>query len=374
MEHLPSRVALVYDRVNKWGGAEQVLLALHELFPAAPLFTGVSNPRTALWSQVFPRVIPTFIQHFPFASSHHEYYPWLMPVGFESLSFSGFDAVISVTSADAKGIITSPNTFHLCYCLTPTRYLWSHENFYSGRMPAGLRTLARPVFSYLKSWDLIAAQRPDAIVSISKTVQNRVRQYYHLDSPVVYPPVATAQFAASKPQVVPSPYFLYVGRLVAYKRPDVVVAAFNQLNVPLVVVGVGGLSSRLKAMAKPHIRFLDYVAPDELAGLYQHCEALIFFHEEDFGLVAVEAQAAGAPVIALRKGGASEIVVPGTGVLIDSDSPRALQTVVESWPKYRFDPKFIQKHASNFSKAHFNQKFVKVMSTLWTAWQRTLTS
>lgn len=120
MENLPGRVALVYDWVNTWGGAERVLLALHDLFPAAPLFTAVYNSRTAPWASVFPEVIPTFLNRFPRASASHELYPWLTPLAFESLDFRGYDAVISVTSADAKGIITSPSTFHLCYCLTPT--------------------------------------------------------------------------------------------------------------------------------------------------------------------------------------------------------------------------------------------------------------
>ena len=158
MADLPSRVALIYDRVNKWGGAERVLLALHEMFPDAPLYTSVYNPATAGWAKVFPAVIPTFLQKFPLAKSNHELYPWLTPMAFETLKFDDYDIVISVTSADAKGIITKPGTFHLCYCLTPTRYLWSHEEFYKSQTSP----LFHPLFNYLKSWDLIASRRPDA--------------------------------------------------------------------------------------------------------------------------------------------------------------------------------------------------------------------
>src|SRR3989344_1790311 len=174
MADLPRRIAIVYDHVNKWGGAERVLLALHEMFPQAPLYTAVYDADRAPWAEVFSKIIPTFLQKFPFAKNNHEFYPWLTPMAFESLNFDNYDLVISVTSADAKGIITKPGTFHLCYCLTPTRYLWRHDDFYkSHTFP-----LVHPLFTYLKSWDLVASRRPDAYLAISKTVQNRISKYY----------------------------------------------------------------------------------------------------------------------------------------------------------------------------------------------------
>ncbi len=179
------KVALVYDRVNKWGGAERVLLALKSLFPDAPLYTSVYNSDNAKWAEVFS-VKSSFLQKFPGARKLHEYYAPLMPMAFESFDFSEFDAVISVTSEAAKGIITKPETFHLCVCLTPTRYLWSgYDEYFKNPV---LKFVSWPVVRYLKMWDKIAAQRPDQIVSISETVRDRVEKYYNRSSEVIYPP------------------------------------------------------------------------------------------------------------------------------------------------------------------------------------------
>ena len=188
-------VALVYDRVNKWGGAERVLLSLNKLFPKAPLYTSVYNQETSSWAKIFPKVIPSFLQKIPFAKSHHEVLPFLMPIAFESFNFSGFDLVISVTSEAAKGIITPPGTIHICYCLTPTRYLWSGYNEYFTN-PL-LKELSLPIVSYLQDWDQTAANRPDVMVGISKTVCTRIKKYYHRDSKLIYPPVDVDRFSFS---------------------------------------------------------------------------------------------------------------------------------------------------------------------------------
>ncbi|MDO8487931.1 MAG: glycosyltransferase family 4 protein, partial [bacterium] len=252
MADIPKRIALVYDRVNKWGGAERVLLALHELFPQAPLYTAVYNPQSAGWARVFPAVIPSWLQHAPGASTRHELYPWLTPLAFESFDFKEYDAVISISSADAKGILTQPGTFHLCYCLTPTRYLWSHAHLYQSQVS----DLASPIFSYLKQWDKIASHRPDAYVAISKTVQERITNYYGLPSTVVYPPVDVQALAKTYDPPVQRDYFLWVGRLVAYKRAQLIVETFNDLQLPLVIIGLGDLADKLKQMARANIHLL----------------------------------------------------------------------------------------------------------------------
>src|SRR3990167_11390280 len=175
------RVALAYDRVNKWGGAERVLLALHEIFPNAPLFTAVYNSETSKWAEVFPKVIPSFLQKIPFAKTRHEFLGTFTPLAFETFDFSDYDLVISVTSEAAKGIITRPGTFHICYCLTPTRYLWSHHDFYFKNPPDSFKKyplfslLSKPIVSYLRNWDLVAAQRPDIIVAQSTEVKKRIK-------------------------------------------------------------------------------------------------------------------------------------------------------------------------------------------------------
>jgi glycosyltransferase involved in cell wall biosynthesis len=373
MDRIPKRVALVYDRVNKWGGAERVMLALHELFPTAPLYTSVYEHSRAAWAEVFPRVVTSFLQHVPFASSHHEFFPYLTPLAFESFDFSQYQAVISVTSADAKSIITQPGTFHLCYCLTPTRYLWSHREEYKRQLGGVLEFVSRPSFKYLKYWDKIAAARPDYYVSISHTVKDRIQKYYGIESDVVYPPVDVNRFSGKTTPNQFKDYFLYVGRMVPYKRADVVVKAFNRTKLPLVVVGSGNLSwdagtyeSELMRTAGPNIHFLGHVSETELVSLYKNCRAFIFFHEEDFGIVPVEAQAAGKPVIGLNRGGLTETVINGqTGILLDSDSDQALAGAVTNFRPEKFVSAAIKKHAEKFSLERFNQEFVKVLSSKW---------
>ncbi len=369
MADLPTRIALVYDRVNKWGGAERVLLALHELFPQAPLYTAVYDSQKADWAQVFPSVIPTFLQKFPLAQSHHELYPWATPLAFESLNLDLYDVVISVTSADAKGIITKPKTFHLCYCLTPTRYLWSHAQFYQDQLGAG--NLTSPLFNYLKRWDTVAASRPDAYLAISQTVKDRIAQYYHRDSEVVYPPVDVDTFSQPAASPAIADYFLWVGRLVAYKRAQIVVETFNELRLSLVVVGLGSLADRLRQIAANNIHLLGHLPEAELTRYYQHAQGLIFFHEEDFGIVPVEAMAAGTPIIGLNSGGVSETVIQGkTGILIN-DSPQELKNAILNWHQHQFDSTVIKSHAQKFSKVRFQQEFLQALTIQWQKYQIT---
>lgn len=361
MADIPRRIALVYDRVNKWGGAERVLLALHELFPQAPLFTAVYDSDLAQWAKVFPEVITTFLQKFPYAKSNHELYPWLTPLAFESLRFDDYDIVISVTSADAKGIITKPGTFHLCYCLTPTRYLWSHADIY-GTAKYG------PVFAYLKRWDKIASHRPDAYIAISKTVQDRISKYYGLDSQLIYPPVEINLPILEQP--VHKDYFLWVGRLVTYKRIQIIVEVFNDLKQPLVIIGLGQLADKLRQKARENIYFLGWQSEEELSRYYQHARGLIFWHEEDFGIIPVEAMAVGTPVIGLNRGGVSETVIHGvTGYLIE-DSREQLKSAILNFNRAGFDSLIIKDHAQKFAKDRFKREFSQALIRAYSSWRR----
>ena len=180
------KVAIVYDRVNKWGGAERVLLALHEMFPDAPLYTSVYDSKKAPWARVFPKIYTSFLQYLPFAKSNHELLAPLMPLVFESFNFDNYDLVISVTSEAAKGIKTNSGTLHVCYCLTPTRYLWSHyEDYFKNPV---FKLVTKPIINYLKNWDKKAAQRPDVMIAISTEVKNRIKKYYGRDSEIIFPP------------------------------------------------------------------------------------------------------------------------------------------------------------------------------------------
>lgn len=353
------KVALVYDRVNKIGGIERALVALHKLFPKAPLYTSVYNPKTAPWAKVF-KVIPSFLQRIPAFRTRHEMIPFLMPLAFESFNFDEYDVVISITSEAAKGIITKPGTFHLCYCLTPTRYLWSgYQEYFSSPV---FRFFSLPLVSYLREWDQIAAQRPDFYLAISKNVQKRIRQYYGRDSEVIYPPVDTNKWQMANGKWRIEKYFLIVSRLVKYKRTEVAIKAFNQLELPLKIVGVGNQMNRLKKMAKGNIEFLGQLTDEELLGYYQGCQAAIFPQEEDFGLVPLEVQACGKPVIAYRGGGAQETVVEGkTGLFFSPQTAKALIGVVRRFKVENFRPETCRKNAEKFSQERFKKEIKKII-------------
>ncbi len=371
------KIALVYDRVNKFGGAERVLQALHKIWPEAPLFTAVWNPKTASWSKIF-QITPSFLQKLPFLKNNHEVFPFLMPFAFESFDFSGFDVVLSITSAEAKGIITKPSTLHICYCLTPTRYLWSGRKYYQENMQFGLlnplaKLVAQPLLARLKKWDQVACFRPDYYLAISRQVQARIKKYYQQDSEVIYPGIDLDRFKLAQKQI-DRDYFLVVSRLVSYKRVDLVIKAFNQLGWPLKIIGSGKEKSKLKALAKDNITFIDQNLTDQtLLGYYQNCLALVFAGQEDLGLVALEAQACGRPVICLAKGGMPETVKEGkTGLLFKKQTSKSLLVALKKFDKNRFKDKDCVNNASKFSQQEFIKNFKRKVEELWHIHQKSL--
>ena len=348
------KVAIVYDRVNKWGGAERVLLALHEMFPKAPLYTSVYDVEHASWAKVFPKIKTSFLQNIPFAKTNHEFFPILMPLAFESFDFSKFDLVISVTSEAAKGIKTGPKTYHVCYCLTPTRYLWSGYNqYFKGDT---FKALTKPIVSILRRWDKKAANRPDKIIAISTEVQKRIKKYYSRESEIVFPPVSVSSYKSKK--IKNKEYFLLVSRLdYGYKKVDLAIKAFNKLNLPLVIVGTGRLENKLKSLAKKNILFTGRLDEKELKKYYQNAKALIMPQEEDFGIVAVEAQGYGVPVIAFQDGGAHDTVIDGkTGILFESQTVKSLMRAVKKFAKMRFSERILTSNAERFSKKVFKKQ------------------
>ncbi len=353
------KVAIVYDRVNKWGGAERVLLTLHEMFPDAPLYTSVYDEKGAPWAKVFPKIITSFLQKVPRARRNHEYLPLLMPLAFESFNFDGYDLVISVTSEAAKGIITKGHTKHISYCLTPTRYLWSHYDEYLGN--GNLKKISKPAISYLRKWDLAAAARPDILVGISTVVQGRIKKYYGRESEIIFPPVDDLKFN-TKVKKNSGDYFLIVSRLVNYKKVDLAIEAFNELGLPLYIVGVGREEGRLKRMAKKNVKFLGKLTDNQLFTYYKGASALLFPQEEDFGLVAVEAQSTGTPVIAFKKGGALDTVIEGvTGIFFEDSEVSSLISAIERFKKSKLSKDKITKNAKRFSKEKFKKEFEKLI-------------
>jgi glycosyltransferase involved in cell wall biosynthesis len=373
------RIALVYDRVNKFGGAERILLALHRIWPQAPLYTSVYDRQGAPWTRDF-QVIPSWLQKIPGAKKHHEFFPWLMPLTFEQFNFKDYDLVISVTSAEAKGVMTQPKTLHLCYCLTPTRYLWSSYKHYLKNPRFGLLNplamiFLRPMLSYLKKWDQVASQRPDHYLAISQTVQKRIKKYYHRDAEIIYPPVDVNKFKPTRRYLLDARrYFLVVSRLVSYKRVDIIVEAFNQLGLPLKIIGDGTERKRLEKKAKSNIEFLGQDLTDEqLINYYQECLALVFGGQEDFGLVSLEAQACQKPVIAYKMGGIAETVIDGrTGILFARQTTADLIKAIKKFDPKKFKGQDCRQNALKYSQEKFKQKFASKMEELWQQHQKAI--
>lgn len=351
------KVALVYDRVNKWGGAERVLLALHKIWPAAPLYTSVYDRVTAPWAHVF-EVRTSFIQKLPFPKNAHEYYPFLRGVAFESFNFDGFDVVISVTQEFAKAVLTKPRTLHICYCLNPVGYLWSGYEDYFAHTSSWFRKLSAPVVSFLRFYDRVAAQRPDSYVAISKVVQERIKKYYGRQSIVVYPPAQLRGDGVIHPVRVKENFFLIVSRLAPQKRLDIAIEAFNKLRWKLVIVGSGREFSRLKAMAKENIEFVGYLTDEQLSRYYNSCRAVVIPGEEDFNLVSVEAQAFGKPVVAYQRGGVAETVTHGeTGWFFKEHDAASLVALLQRINIDSVKEKECVANAKRFREQRFEQKF-----------------
>ena len=359
------KVALVYDRVNKWGGAERVLLAFHKIFPQADLYTSVYNKEKADWAKVF-NVKTSFLQNFPFAKSSHQLFATLMPIAFESLNFDGYDLVITVTSESAKGIITKPKTLHICYCLTPNRYLWSsYDDYFKNPL---LRFFSKPIVSYLKIWDKVAAQRPDGFIAISTAVQNRIKKYYGRDSEIIYPPFMLKENPSNdskKEFKNPGEYFLIVSRLevISYKKIDIAIKACNELKLPLKIVGIGRGEKMLRKLAGPTVEFLGQLTDEKLSYYYKNCRALLFPGIEDFGLVMVEAQAFGKPVVAFRGGGAIDIIKEGiTGEFFDKQTPNSLKETLAKFKDSSYNSKLCRENAQRFSFQIFEKDFREFLS------------
>lgn len=357
------KVALVYDRVNKWGGAERVLLALHDMFPDAPLYTSVYNPQTAPWANVFT-VKSSFLQRIPLAPRLHELFAAFMPVAFEGFTFDEYDVVISVTSEAAKGVITKPHTLHICYCLTPTRYLWSgHEEYFTWGIT---RFLVRPIIAYLRLWDRLSSQRPDKIIGISHEVSERIKKYYKRDALVIYPPL-TLQQQNKKiiKQQDTEEYFLIVSRLVKYKRIDLAIKACNQLGKKLVIIGSGHEEAYLRSIAGETIHFLGNLTDEEIIEYYRGCSAFLFPGREDFGLTVIEAQSFGKPVIAYKAGATLETIIEGkTGEFFFPQTTGSLRKKLEIFDKKRYNAKSCIAQANNFRKEVFMKQIQSLVTNI----------
>src|SRR3989344_1945922 len=304
------KVALVHDHLIQDGGAERVLVILQEIYPQAPTYTLLFDQKKL--GRIFrdKDIRTSFLQRWPGAVKHYQWFLPFMPTATESYDLMDYDVVISSSSAMAKGVITRSNTLHLCYCHTPTRYLWSDTHRYIEELKYNylIKRIIPPILTRLRAWDQLAAQRVDLFIANSKNVADRIRKYYRRDSIVIHPPVTTDQFKISDKI---DKYFLTGGRLVAYKKFDLAIKAFNRLGIPLKIFGTGPEEKNLKNLAKDNIEFLGKISQKNLAEVYSKALAFIHPQIEDFGITAVESLASGRPVIAFNAGGAQETIING---------------------------------------------------------------
>jgi glycosyltransferase involved in cell wall biosynthesis len=358
---LTVRVAITTDWLTSFGGAERVLEQLLKLYPEAPIYTSVYDPGNLPPSARSWTVRPSVLQRLRVPTRFSRGMLPLMARAFERFDLSAFDAVISVSSAFSKNVITSPRAKNLCYCLTPPRYLWDLANEYvKGSLT---RTLLAPMTEWLRDADLAAADRVDEFVAISHTVADRVRRTYGREARVLYPPVDTARvLPAAGP---PARYLLVVSRLVPYKRVDLAIAACNRLGRPLYVVGSGSERRRLERSAGRTIHFLGSRDDGDVARLFASAYALLFPGLEDFGITPVEAQAAGRPVVAFGRGGASETVIDGaTGILFAEQTVDALCGAIERLDRLRVDPRACRENAMRFDAASFRTEIDAAVRSL----------
>lgn len=349
-------IALTHEWITNVAGAERVLLALKELFPNAPIYTAVYDAQKAKAFNGFD-IRTSFLQKLPLMKSKRELLIPFTPFAFESFDFSEYDLVISSTTIAAKGIITKPSTLHISYCHTPPRYLW--EPGVDSRAKKGsFKSLRENTMHKLRIWDRVAADRVDFFMANSQYVANRITKYYERDSVVVYPPVDIDKFTVGDQSEIKD-YFLYVSRLVDYKRCDLVIEAFNKLNIPLKVVGRGPEKNKLMKMANKNIEFLGHLSDEDMKKYYRQAKAFVFAAEEDFGIVPLEAMASGRPVIAYGKGGVTESVVAGViGEFFAEQSSASLVEAIKKFDHTKYDQKEIRKHAEKFSNQCFKDNFI----------------
>ncbi len=349
------KIALVHDHLTQDGGAERVLQAFHEIWPDAPIFVlFYDQKKVSGFGQA--KVKQSFLSKMPFGKKKYQWYLPLMPLATERHNLSDYDVVLSSTSAFAKGILTKPNTVHVSYCHTPTRYLWTDTHSYIEDLKYNrfIKALLPRLIYKLRIWDKMSTDRVDHFIANSNTVRRRIKKYYRRDSDIIYPPVEMETFFVSDRV---EDYFITGGRMVPYKRFDLVVQAFNRLNIPLKIYGDGPELEKLKKIAKDNITFLGRVSDEEKARLLSRAQAFIHPQIEDLGITPIESMASGRPVIAYGVGGATETVIPGkTGMFFYDQTWESLLDAVIHFDKNIWDSQEIRTHAMKFAKASFKEK------------------
>src|SRR6266566_8160699 len=354
------KVALVHDYLNQMGGAERVVLAFHEIFPDAPIYTSIYDPKRVDAAFREMDIRTSFMQKLPLVKKHHQPFLPFYPFAMERLDLRGYDLVLSSSSAFGKGVVTRPETMHICYCHTPMRWCWNYDEYVERERLGRLSRSVLPFFiTGLRVWDQTSAMRVDHFIANSPVVADRIQKYYRRDAVIIPPPVEASRFAFD-PTTRPEEYFLIVSRFMPYKRIDLAIEVCNRLQKPLVIIGSGRDENRLKSIAGPTIRFMGRLSDEEVLHYYAYCRAFILPGEEDFGITPLEAHASGRPVIAYGAGGALASVIDGiTGTFFHQQTVEALSAVLEAFDERRYDPQIIRNHALEFDKPRFHRRILQ---------------
>ncbi len=348
------KIAIAHDWLTNMGGAEKVIINFKKIYKKAPIYTLVYNEKNLDKELQNINVRTSFLQNIKDARVNHQKYFPFMPVAWEQFDFNKYDVVLSSSSSCAKGIITSPDTMHICYCHSPMRYGW--EFYYEYKKDVGkIKKLLLPyLMNYMRIWDVVSSNRVDYFIANSQNVANRIWKHYRREAEVIHPPVKCDYFNISDTD---EDYFLIVSRLVPYKKVDLAVKVFNELKLPLVVIGGGSQYEYLKSIANDNIKILGKQSDEVIKEYYSRCRAFIFPGEEDFGITPLEAQASGRPVIAFGKGGALETVIDGqTGIFFKEQTLESLKKAINKFSKLSFDKGTIRQHTFKFDEKIFQHK------------------
>jgi len=359
------KVAIIHYWLTSMRGGEKVLESLCRLYPQADIFTHVYNPEKISDTIKRHKIATTFIAKLPFAMSKYQMYLPLMPIALEQLDLTGYDLVISSESGPAKGVVTRPDAVHICYCHSPMRYVWDMYHSYIKNAGFVKRLLMAPLIHYMKLWDYSSSARVDHFIANSSYVAKRIKKIYRRDASVINPPVDTDSFFTSKDT---ADYYLMLGQLVPYKRPELAVEAFIKSGKNLVVIGEGEYLSELKKMAKGanHIKFLGRQDFSQIQKAYSECKALVFPGVEDFGIVPLEAMASGRPVIAFGAGGVLDSVRNAqTGILFNEQTVNSLNKAIEKYEggTLTFYPELLREHAQKFNLSEFEYSLSKFIAS-----------
>lgn len=365
------KVAIVHDWLTNYGGAERVVEQLLKIYPDADIYTLVYDKKKM--EKVFPpeKVHTSFVQKIPFSRKLYTKFLSLMPKAFESFDLTSYDLVIASSSSCAKGVITSPDTAFLAYIHTPMRYAWDLYFDYFKRSGKLTQFFMKRQMGYIRQWDFISSQRIDALIANSSYIKRRIKKFWNRDSQVIFPPVNTETLCPNgKPA---EDFYIAFSRLVPYKRIDIAISACGELGKNLIVIGSGSQEKKLKELSKNYktanIQFLGRISDDEVKSYLQKCRALLFCAEEDFGIIPVETQACGRPVIAYKKGGALETVRDGiTGLFFEEQTTSSLKAAIEKFETLDKEGQFktdeITKHAQTFSAERFRLQIKNAVYTL----------